>query len=332
MADDDLNDGTIRAISKAEVHVHLEGCFSAADLAAKARHYGEPLPRSVDELFRFSGFDDFLDFLSWSCGLLRTADDVARAAYSYAERAAASGVVCADLIVNPTHWADWRTNLGGLIGALDRGLADAEQDGLTTVGLCISIFRLQTAEEAGQLVDELIRLRHPRVVGLSIDGNEALSGRTGSRFADAFASAGRAGLKRTVHAGETSGPEGVRDALDLLGADRIDHGIRAIEDPSLVARLADSGVSLGICPTSNVTLRIVASLHEHPIELLRQAGVRVTVNSDDPGLLGIDLVGEYRRLVDTFGWSEEVVNAVAGTSLDVCFSNRGSTPTSVVVS
>lgn len=311
----------IRALPKAEVHIHLEGCFSASDLGEMAARHGEPLPRPESELFAFTGFDDFLDFLSWSCGLLRSVDDVAGAAYAYARRAAASGVVRADIIVNPTHWHSWRGDLRGLVDALDRGFTDAEHDGLPAVGLCISILRMQTASEATQLVDELISMRHPRVVALSIDGNEALSGRTGARFTDAFRAAGAAGLRRTVHAGESSGPDGVLDALDLLGADRIDHGVRSIEDPALVQRLADTGVPLGICPSSNVTLGIVASLDHHPIEALRTAGVRVSINSDDPGFLGIDLAGEYDRVRAAFGWSDDTVREVAQTSLDVCFTH-----------
>ena len=311
----------LRALPKAEVHVHLEGCFTAEDLASRAAALGEPLPRPPDQLFDVATFDEFLDFLSWSCGLLRTTDAVAEVAHAYARRAAVSGVARADVIVNPTHWHAWRADLPGLLRALDHGFTAAEQDGLPRVGICVSILRLQSAEEATQLVSTLAELRHPRVVALSIDGNEALSGRTGTRFADAFELAGRAGLKRTVHAGESSGPEGVRDALDLLGADRIDHGVRAVEDPALVAELADRGVPLGVCPTSNVTLGICPSLATHPIEVLRHAGVRVTVNTDDPGFLDIDLLGEYRRCIDAFGWDDDVVRTLAATSLDVCFTD-----------
>ncbi|MFT3854691.1 MAG: adenosine deaminase [Ilumatobacteraceae bacterium] len=309
-------------IPKAEVHVHLEGCQSAGTLAALARRHGEALPRPVDQLFEVADFDEFLDFLSWSCGLLRTADDVAAAAYGYAARLAGTGAVAADLIVNPTHWHTWHDDLRGLIGALDRGLAGAEDDGLPPVGLCVSVLRQQTAAQAAELVETLVALDHPRVVALSIDGNEARAGRTGPRFAKAFAAAGAAGLRRTVHAGESSGPQGVRDAIELLGADRIDHGVRAVEDPALVAELADRGVPLGICPSSNVTLGGAASVAEHPIEGLRLAGVAVSVNTDDPAFLGTDLLAEYRLCVDAFGWDEATVGEVAATSVAACFTAR----------
>jgi adenosine deaminase len=164
-------------------------------------------------------------------------------------------------------------------------------------------------------------MRHRRVVALSVDGNEAVAGRTGPRFAEAFRRAGEAGLRRTVHAGESSGPEGVRDAIELLGADRIDHGVRAIEDPTLIAWLAEKRIPLGICPTSNLALGVYRSIQEHPIERLRRAGVPVSVNTDDPALLGASLEGEYALCRTAFGWSDDIVRAVAGTSIEASFAN-----------
>lgn len=184
---------------------------------------------------------------------------------------------------------------------------------------CISLLRTQTGSDAADLVDRLVELRSPRVVALSVDGNEAVSGPSAARFADAFAAAKRAGLKATVHAGESSGPDGVRDAIDLLGADRIDHGVRAIEDGALIERLADLAIPLGVCPTSNLTLGLYNTLGEHPIEHLRAAGVRVSVNTDDPQLLGIDLPGEYARTAAAFDWDDDIVRSVAGVSIDAAF-------------
>jgi adenosine deaminase len=231
--------GEIARLPKAEVHVHLEGCFSRADLVELAAINDERLPASSGDLFEFHSFDQFLDFLSWSCGLLRTGGQVASAAYRFAERQARAGCVAADVIVNPIHWAAWRGRLAAFVTALDDGFSAAEIDGLPPVGICISLLRQQSSDEAQELVAELISQRRSgavarRVVALSIDGNEQASGRVSARFADAFRRAGAAGFARTVHAGESSGPEGVRDAIELLGADRIDHGVRAIEDPSLV--------------------------------------------------------------------------------------------------
>lgn len=310
----------LRALPKAEVHVHLEGCFDPALLEAWARRQGVAMPRPRERLLQFEGLADFLHFLDWACGLADTRERLAALAYATSRRLAASGAGYADLIFNPTHWRAWQGRLHEMVDAIDAGLAAAEQDGLTPVGLCVSLLRTQSAQAAAELVEDLTTWRHPRVVALSIDGNEAAAGRTGPRFADAFRRAGDAGLKRTVHAGESSGPQGVRDAVLLLGADRIDHGARAIEDPALVGLLADRGIPLGICPTSNLKLGVYPSIADHPVDRLRRAGVRVSLNTDDPALLGATLEGEYALCQQAFGWSDDDLRAVAATSIDASFA------------
>jgi adenosine deaminase len=312
--------GRFVLLPKAEVHVHLEGCFDVRDIVRLAGENGIQLPRPPERLFQFGGLADFLQFLDWICGQVRTREQLAALARRFSERLAADGTRYADAIINPTHWHQWSRRIPELIDALDSGFAAAEQDGLPPVGLCISLLRTQTADEAAELVQLLASLRHPRVVALSIDGNEAVAGRTGPRFADAFRRAGAAGLKRTVHAGESSGPEGVRDAIELLGADRIDHGVRAIDDAAVVALLAERKVPLGICPRSNLTLGLYPSLAEHPIERLRRAGIPVSVNTDDPALLRVTLAGEYESCAAAFDWSDDDIRSVARTSIESSFA------------
>ncbi len=311
----------LKSLPKAEVHLHLEGCFEAATLAQWAKAEGVLLPRPQEDLFKFSGLADFLEFLDLACGLASTADRLVALSYGLSQRLAANGTGYADVIFNPTHWHAWHGRLGPMLEAMDAGFAAAEQDDLPSVGLCVSLLRTQTADEATELVEALRSMRHPRVVALSVDGNEATAGRTGAKFAEAFRRAGDNGLRRTVHAGESSGPEGVWDAVNLLGADRIDHGVRAIEDAALVSLLADRQIPLGICPTSNLVLRVYPSIQDHPIEKLRAAGVRVSVNTDDPALLDASLVGEYALCRQTFGWTDEVTKAVAKTSIEASFAN-----------
>ncbi len=312
---------SLRVLAKAEVHVHLEGAFDPVTLEKWAAEVGVPMPRPRERLFEFRGLADFLHFLDWACGLVNSAERLAEMAYGFSRRLAGDGTGYADVIINPTHWGAWHSKTRAMIDALDQGFAAAEQDGLPQVGLCISLLRTQTADEAAELVDLLVDCRHPRVVALSIDGNEAAAGRTGPRFSEAFRRAGAVGLRRTVHAGESSGPEGVRDAIELLGADRIDHGVRAIEDESVIALLAERRIPLGICPTSNLTLKVYPSMAAHPIERLRLAGVRVSVNSDDPGLLETDLPAEYQIASSAFGWTDDIVREVALTSIDASFAN-----------
>jgi adenosine deaminase len=311
----------LRTLPKAEIHVHLEGCLEAAMLERWAAQADVAMPRPRERLLQFEGLADFLHFLDWACTLAATRERLAELAYGFCRRLAASGAGYADLIVNPTHWRAWQGRLPAMIDALDGGFRAAREDGLPEVGLCISLLRTQSADAAAELVDTLIALRHPRVVALSIDGNEAAAGRTGPRFAEAFRRAGAAGLRRTVHAGESSGPEGVRDAIELLGADRIDHGVRAIEDPELVALLADRRIPLGVCPTSNLKLGVYAAIDEHPIDRLRRAGVAVSINTDDPVLLGASLEGEYAMCSQAFGWSDDDLRALARNSIGASFAN-----------
>ena len=311
----------LRALPKAEVHAHLEGCFEPDVLEQWATQAGVPMPRPRDRLFEFEGLGDFLHFLDWACGLAATRERLAELSYGFSKRVSDGGAGYADVIVNPTHWTAWRGRLPDMIDAIDAGFTAAEQDGFAPVGLCVSLLRTQSSDAAAELVDTLVALRHPRVVALSIDGNEAAAGRTGPRFAEAFRRAGAAGLRRTVHAGESSGPEGVRDAIELLGADRIDHGVRAIEDPGLVGLLVDRQVPLGVCPTSNLTLGVYPSIEDHPIDRLRRAGVAVSINTDDPVLLGASLVGEYAMCTKAFNWSEDDLRSLARNSINASFAN-----------
>ena len=312
---------SIVALPKAEIHIHIEGCFDLTDLERLASQVNEPLLRPRDRLFQFDGLSDFLQFLDWTCGLVRTQSQLAEAGYSLCQRLSKSGVRYCDAIVNPTHWRLWRDRIPELIEGLHQGFVAAEQDALPPVGLCISLLRTQSGTEALDLVDLLLKLNHPRVVALSIDGNEAKAGRTGPRFAQAFRKAAEGGLRRTVHAGESSGPEGVRDALEFLHADRIDHGVRAIEDPELVKILAEKGIPLGICPASNLTLGLYPKLDQHPLEQLRRAGVPVSINTDDPAPLGLALHSEYESCASAFNWSVSDLQSIAKTSIEASFAD-----------
>ena len=320
MSQASANRQRLRALPKAEIHVHLEGCFSRPQIVALAAAAGETLPRPPEDLFAFKNLAQFLGFLDWSCDLVRTDAQVEAMAYAFCARLAENGAGYADPIINPTHWPSWRHRLPAMIAALDRGFTAAERDGLPPVGLCISLLRQQSADEAAELLDMMIALRSPRVVALSIDGNEASAGRTGPRFADTFRRAAAAGFRRTVHAGESSGPDGIRDAMRLLGAERIDHGVRAAEDAALMDEIRDRGIPLDITPESNVRLGLYARYEDHPIERLRLHGIAVSVGTDDPELLETTLIDEYAHMVETFGWDDDVLRAVARTSIEASFA------------
>jgi adenosine deaminase len=309
----------VRSLPKAEVHVHLEGSTGADEVEALAAEARESLPRPKDRLFEFVALADFLDYLHWACGLVRTPDQLARVAYGFAAREGESGVRYADMLVSPIHWTAWKGRLREFVEAIDSGLAQAEKDGLPPVGLCISLSRTFSAAEAEEMTDEVLRARNPRVVALAIDGNEAAVGRTSPRFRDAFRKAREAGLHRCAHAGESSGPEGVRDAVEILEVERIEHGVRAIEDADVVRMLAERRIPLGICPWSNVTLGLYPTREAHPLDALRRAGVPASVNTDDPALFGVRLDEEYVETARAYGWDREIVRSVARTSIEASF-------------
>lgn len=311
------------ALPKAEVHLHLEGCIPYGLVDEAARRLGAgPVPVPLDDDGRpvIADLAALLAYLDWSCALVRRPDELFALARGTAERAAAVGTGHVDVIVNPTHWPAWHGRLEALVDALDAGFSAAEQDGLATATLCVSLKRTQSRSEALEVVERLLDARHPRVSALSIDGDES-RGSHNERFAEAFARAAAGGLRRCAHAGESSGPDGVREAVEVLGAERIDHGIRSLEDPALVAELATRGVPLDVCPSSNVILGVAADIATHPVERLRRAGVPVSLNTDDPLIYGIDLAGEYERCAAAFGWGRAEVVALARTSVESCFAD-----------
>ena len=301
-----LDLATLRALPKVELHVHLEGSFSPERIAALAESAGVTLPRPADQLFQFTDLGDFLSLLDLWCGLVRTPEQVYDLANDFAARLAGDGIAYAEVMINPTHWS----SLGyeALVEAVDAGFQRARENGMADCRVLVSLLRGQTAEEAMQVIEWMGSRRLPRVVGLSLDGNEAVAGRASSRFAHAYARAAELGFGRTAHAGESSGSEGVRDALDLLGVSRIDHGVRAVRILSSCSASPSSRSSAtSACPR---TLAHVPGHRRPPIRGLVAAGVPITINTDDPEPLEISLNDEVALVAGHLGWGiEDVVDS-----------------------
>lgn len=253
-----------------------------------------PLP-----VWPITGLADFLDRLDWICSLVRNPEDVKRLAYDYARYAASQNIMYAEVITNPTHWK--ALSYQQLIPGILEGFDQAYEDGYTDCRLLVSLLRSQTKQESLALVRWMTAHRHPRLMGLSVDGNEAVSKQSNRVLCDAFLEAKHAGFAITVHAGESSPAEGVWEALDILGAMRIDHGVRSITDPVLLRRLADERIPLNITPTSNL-MELYPSLEEHPLGKLYELGIPVTVSTDDPMLMSIDLCTKLEKSANAFGW------------------------------
>jgi adenosine deaminase len=310
----------LRRLPKVELHVHLEGSFTRGRIVELAAAAGEPLPAPEESLLACDSLSALLERLDWWCGLVRTPEEAERQAHDFALRLAADGVAYAEVIVNPTHWSGLTRR--ALLEAVSAGFEQAAGRGGADCWLLVSLLRAQTGEEALDLVGELGKRPPSRLVGLSIDGNEAATGPTGRRFAPAFARAGAMGLGLTAHAGESSGPEGVVSALDDLGVSRIDHGIRAVEDETLLRRLVEEAVTLDVCLTSNVVL-LYRDLGSHPVRRLLDAGVAVTINTDDPVTLGITLTGEMALACRHCGWGVEGAAAATERAIAASFASQG---------
>jgi aminodeoxyfutalosine deaminase len=281
------------AYPKIELHVHLEGTVQPETLLAIARRNDYALPaRTVEELRALYEFRDFAHFIEvWilTTGALRREEDFRQIVVDYAEEAARHGAVYLEAIFAPMlrRGVDSEAMFSGYCDGVEeaRELHDVE------IRLTPDIPRGYTDEEAETTVRYAVRYRDRGVVGIGLGGPEA--DYPPELYEKAFALARKEGLASVPHAGETAGPASVRGALDALHADRLRHGIRAVEDPGLVRELADRGIVLDVCPISNVRTKAVASLEEHPLPRLAAAGVRCSISTDDPAMFDTDLTRDY---------------------------------------
>jgi adenosine deaminase len=285
------------ALPKAELHLHIEGSLEPELMFALAQRNGIALPfASVEDIraaYSFTRLQDFLDIYYQGAAVLRTRQDFHDLAFAYAERAAADNVRHAEIFFDPQTHTDRGIEFGVVIDGLHSGLEAArEQFGLTShLILCI----LRHLDEAAAFATlEAAKPYLDRIAGIGLDSSEV--GHPPAKFARVFAAAAALGLKRVAHAGEEGPPDYVWQALDLLAIDRLDHGNRALEDPVLTARLAREAMTLTVCPLSNLKLCVVESIDAHPMRRMLDAGLRATVNSDDPAYFGGYVNDNYRAL------------------------------------
>ena len=305
----------IAGLPKAELHLHIEGSLEPELMFALAERNGVSIPfASVEEVraaYNFSNLQDFLDIYYAGANVLQTEADFRDLALAYFDRAAADGVVHAEIFFDPQTHTDRGIAFGTVIKGLLAGMAGAEaKHGLTSK--LILCFLRHLSEEAAF---ETLAMAEPwldRIAGVGLDSSEV--GHPPEKFARVFAEARAKGLRLVAHAGEEGPPEYVYQALDLLDIDRLDHGNRSLEDPVLTARLARTGMTLTVCPLSNVKLCNVASIDEHPIDRMLQLGLRATINSDDPAYFG-GYVGEnFRAAAEARGLDKDDLVTLARNS------------------
>ena len=314
------DDDWLVSMPKADLHVHLVGSAAPATVAAlAARHPDSGVPADAGELsafYRFRDFAHFLDVYRLVSDLVRRPEDVVTLVAGMAEDMARQGTVYAEVTVTPVSHISAGINPGELAQALDVGAAAARACGVELAWV-YDISALVERDGAHRTLDAALHHPPAALTGFGVGGAETV-GRAG--FRDEFAAARAAGLHSVPHAGESVGPGEVWAAIDELGAERIGHGIAAAGDPRLLDRLREDGITLEVCPSSNVATGVVPSLAAHPLPRLLAAGVPVVLGSDDPPMFGTSLLEEYRRVRDHLGLTAGQLRALARASFEASFA------------
>ncbi len=312
-------DAFVRRIPKAELHIHVEGSLEPEMSFELARRNGVTLPwpdvAALRAAYAFTDLQSFLDVYYAGASSLVTEQDFHDLAWAYLQRAAADGVVRAEIFFDPqTHTARgiaFETVLAGLRRACEGARAIG-----VSAELILCFLRHLGEDDAFATLEQALPHRE-HILGVGLDSSER--GHPPEKFARVYARCREIGWRRVAHAGEEGPPQYIRAALDVLGAERIDHGVRCLEDPSLVARLARERIALTVCPLSNVKLRVFDTLERHNLRALVDAGLVVTVNSDDPAYFG-GYVGEnYAQLAGAIGLDAALACRLARASLEAAF-------------
>lgn len=310
----------ITRLPKAELHLHIEGSLEPELMFALAERNGIAIPfASVHEVraaYDFSNLQDFLDIYYAGAGVLQTEADFHDLAMAYFDRAAADGVVHAEIMFDPqTH-----TDRGIAFDTVMRGLLSAMQGAETKHGMTSALIMSFLRHLSEEAAFETLNMAEPwldRITAVGLDSSEV--GHPPAKFARVFAAARAKGLKLVAHAGEEGPPEYVFEALDLLQVDRIDHGNRALEDEALVERLAREAMTLTVCPLSNLKLCVVGDLAKHPIDRMLAEGLKPTINSDDPAYFGGYIADNYHTLAKARGLTRDDLATLARNSFTGSF-------------
>jgi adenosine deaminase len=302
--------------------VHLEGTAPPDLIRRLAERNGMPVPEGVFATPQRFAYADFLDFLrtyDLAASVIRTGDDYRDVTYEYLAGCARQGAVYVELTASPDHAALVGLSDEEHLDGIARGIDDARDELGIEGRILISCVRNFGVEQALRVARHAAERPHPYVVGFSMAGDE--ENFPAGDYAEAFEIAANAGLGCTVHAGEWAGADSVRAALGLP-VTRIGHGVRSIEDPALVEQLAERGIVLECCPTSNVVLGAFPTYEDHPLPRLREAGVRVTLGSDDPPYFGASIGGEYEVCAEHFGFDDDDLEEITRTAIKAAFCDE----------
>ena len=305
---------------KAELHLHIEGTLEPELAFELAARNGVELPYAdTDELRKAYDFEDLQSFLNLYYELmavLRTERDFEDLANAYLARAAAQGVRHAEIFFDPQAHIARGVGMGTVVEGLWRALGSSEANHGISTKLILCFLRDESAESALQTL-EAAKPYLDRITGIGLDSAEV--GHPPVKFREVYEAAAELGLRRVAHAGEEGPPEYITEALDVLGIERVDHGLRCMEDPALVARLVRDRIPLTLCPLSNVRLRTVDTLADHPLPAMLDAGLLCTVNSDDPAYFGGYVGDNFEAVHKTLGLAEDRLRELARNSFLASF-------------
>ncbi|MDT8878022.1 adenosine deaminase [Halomonas saccharevitans] len=310
----------LRRLPKAELHLHIEGSLEPELMFSLAERNGIRLPyasvEEVREAYDFADLQSFLDLYYQGMSVLRTAEDFHDLAMDYFRRASAEGVVHVEMHFDPQAHLARGIELPVVMEGLSLARREAWRELGMSSAMIMAFLRDRPAEEA-MAVMESAAPYWEMLDAVGLDSAE--QGNPPAKFTEVFRFARELGIPRVAHAGEEGPPAYIREALDLLDVCRIDHGVRCLEDPALVARLRDEQVVLTVCPLSNVRLRVVERMADHPLPQLLEAGLTLTLNSDDPAYFGGGMLPNFEACHEAFGWSKEVFAGLAGNALEAAF-------------
>jgi len=318
-ADTDVPAGWPRPL--AELHLHLEGTFEPEAIFEAAARHDAALPYAdladLQGRYEFADLGSFLDLYYATLDVLRTTADFADLTWRYAVRAHRAGVRHAEVFVDPQAHAVRGIGTDVVLAGVDAGMTRARTELDMTGGIIVCVVRDRPVPEARAMLDEALATGIP-LLGIGLDSAEV--GYPPSLFAEVFEAAAAAGLHRVAHAGEEGPPAYIWEALDVLGAERIDHGVRCLDDDALVDRLVADRIPLTVCPLSNVRLRVVDTMRNHPLRRMLQRGLMVTVNSDDPAYFGGYLDDNLAAVRAALGLTADELITLAGNSIDASFA------------
>lgn len=324
------SDAQVRALPKVELHVHVEGAVAPSTIAELARANGVDLGvADPAELYRYRDLADFLRVFDLVCASLRTAGDLHRVTYEALGIAAAAGVRYREMFFSPTFLMRHGVPFDAIWAGITAGIDDAATDHDIVCRMILDVHKPAGASAAEDLIDLAAACDRDVLIGIGGDAGER--GVDLAAFAAPFRRARGLGLRTTMHLGEEGPAADIRTGIDVLGVERIDHGVSLLDDPALVADVVERRIAVTACPTSNVSIGIVDAIEHHPWPRLRAAGVLVTLNSDNAEMFGVDLADELCRVRNAFGLGFDALAELCLEGIDAAWvddTERGSMRTS----